>query len=248
MFTCNTRNGRFNPQLLVLLPLALMWGSLPVLRAQNAATASAPIALEPATQVNEADHLGYFGDPYLIHLAPWLEPFLPQYISGTTPDILQCQCPVRPGCFSAAPVTVTPSAELVQTVEAAGNAFGDQINRNIYQTLDGSWQMAITLYVHSKGDVKKNWTVVAHAHPDRSASLTPPTTWVADTVLIGSLATKAFANYDGKYFEDNGRLYLLYSKRLLPVAADHDGVVAQELDSPRKLWPDRCFVPVGLLV
>ena len=238
------RLNKFAPGFLVLLTLGMAGGPLTSVKAQTPAATAAPIALEPATQVKEEEHLGYFGDPYPIHLAPWLEPFLPQYISGTTPEVLQCQRPVQPGCFSATPVTVTPSAELQSTVTAAGIVCGDPLNRNIFQALDGSWQMAITLYVHPKGDAKANWTVVAHAHPNEPISLTPPTTWVADTVLVGSLAKQAFANYDGKYLEDNGRLYLIYSKRLLPIAADHDGVVAQAMTSPKELASS---APVTLL-
>jgi len=101
--------------------------------------------IQPMTQVNVSEHLGYFGDPYPIHLAPWLEQPLAQYFSGTTPEILQCQRSVAPECFSATPITVKASDEIGETVEAAGNAIYDQINHNIYQDLNGAWQMAVTL-------------------------------------------------------------------------------------------------------
>jgi hypothetical protein len=207
--------------------------------AQTAAASAGVFNIEPMTVVNRAEHAGYFGDPYPIHIAQWLEPTLPQYFSGTTPSLMQCERPIKPGCFSSAPVSVKVSAALKSDVEAAGNVFGDQINRNIYQTLDGMWQMAITLYVHPKGDTKEKWTVIAHAHPaDESASVTPPTSWIADKVLIGSVATNVRADYDGKYFEDNDNLYLIYSKRLDPSIAEHDGIVAQEMTSPKVLAPN----------
>jgi hypothetical protein len=189
--------------------------------------------IQPMTQVNVADHLGYFGDPYPIHVAQWLAPELPQFFSGTTPELLQCQRPIKPGCFSAEPVTLKVSDALKTDAQSAGNVFGDVINRNIYQTLDGAWHMAVTLYVHPKGNSTTRWTVIAHAHPaDPAVSLTPPTSWIADTVLVGSLSTFDYANYDGKYLEDGGMLYLIYSKRLEPSQAAHDGIVAQAMIAP----------------
>jgi len=187
--------------------------------------------IQPMTQVNEAEHLGYFGDPYPIHLAPWLEQVLPQYFSGTTSEILQCQRPIKPECFSATPITVTPGDEISEAIKAAGTTIYDQINHNIYQDLNGKWQMAVTLYVRENAHPAVHWTVIAHAHPDDPASLIPPTTWIADTILAGSLSQQAFANYDGKYFEDEGQLYLIYSKRLISKPVEHDGVVALKMNS-----------------
>jgi hypothetical protein len=199
-------------------------------------TAGVEFDIQPMTQVNVAEHLGYFGDPYPIHVAQWLEPTLPQSFSGTTPDVLQCEKPISPGCFSSTALRLTAGDSLKSAVHAAGNVFGDEINHNIYQTLDGVWQMAVTLYVHPQGSSATHWTVVAHAHPaDPSASLTPPTSWVADAILEGSLATFDYANYDGKYLEDNGSLYLLYSKRLMSTPMKHDGIVAQQMVSPTAL-------------
>ena len=57
------------------------------------------------------------------------------------------------------------------------------------------------------------WTVIVHAHPTIPSADTIPTDWVAYTLLLGSFAEPEAANYDGKYFEDAGNLYLLYSKR-----------------------------------
>ena len=129
-------------------------------------------------------------------------------------------------------------------MSAAGNQIFDTINRNIYQTLDGSWHMAVTLWVEKHSDHSVRWTVIAHAHPENAESLTPPTSWVADRILVGSVATKDFANYDGKYFEDWGVLYLLYSKRLISEPVAHDGIVAQQMESPKKPGASE---PVALL-
>ena len=216
-------------RLLFLIGLAALPGSL------DGQTVAPGFDIEPMTQVNVAQHIGYFGDPYPIHLAPWFTPALPQYFSGTTPDLLQCDRPIKPACFSATPLTLTESDALKSTVAAAGNEFGDVINHNVYQTLSGRWEMAVTLYVHPKGSNETKWTVIAHAHPADDFSLTPPASWVADKVLVGSLATFAYANYDGKYFEDEGKLYLIYSRRLITKPVEHDGIVAQELTSPAVL-------------
>jgi len=206
------------------------------LQAQTEGAASAQLAIEPTTQVNVPDHTGYFGDPYPIHLAPRQQPLLPQYLSGTTPEIMQCKRPIKPGCFSPSPVKVRPDETILKTVSGAGNEIFDMINRNIYQTLDGSWHMAVTLWVEKASDHSARWTVIAHAHPEEdSESITPPTSWIADQILVGSLATKDFANYDGKYFENDDVLYLLYSKRLISTPVAHDGIVAQEMESPKRL-------------
>ncbi|MGI4757241.1 MAG: hypothetical protein ACRYGF_10375 [Janthinobacterium lividum] len=74
---------------------------------------------------------------------------------------------------------------------------------------------------------------MAHAHPAETVlTLQPPTAWIADNVLVGSLSKADFANYDGKYFEDDGKLYLLYSKRLESRPVAHDGIVAQRMLAP----------------
>jgi hypothetical protein len=195
-------------------------------------SSSGAIDIEPMTQVDVANHTGYFGDPYPVHFAQWMAAPA-AWISGTTEQELQCALPVTPGCFASTPLTLTVSDALQTQVQASGNVFGTVINRNVYQTLDGSWQMAVTLYVHAKGNAAKHWTVIAHASPaDGSPTQTPPTSWVADTILVGSLSTFDYANYDGKYFEDNGALYLLYSKRLISTPVKHDGIVAQQMVSP----------------
>jgi len=188
------------------------------------------------TQVNETEHLGYFGDPYPIHLAYSLTPTSPQYFSGTTQEILTCERPIKPRCFTATALTVKIADDLKATAAAAGNTFFDKINDNIYQTENGSWEMAVTLYLHNESDPKKDWTVIAHARPISEVSQTIPTSWIVDRILVGSLANFDYANYDGKYFQDDGWLYLIYSKRLITSSvAEHDGIVAQEMSSPSEL-------------
>ena len=206
-----------------------------------------PIPLHPMTQVDEKEHLGYFGDPYPVHVAPWTAPFLPQYFSGTTEELMTCERPIKPGCFVTSPVTVKIADDITAKANNANNEFFDQINRNIYQTDDGRWNMAVTLYLRKasapKTSLVGSWTVIAHAHPETEDTITTPTSWIVDKILVGSVETPAKANYDGKYFEDDRKLYLIYSK--LEVGNVHDGIVAQALTSPTDLDSTN---PVWLLV
>ena len=203
--------------------------------AQSSATSSLP--LYPMTQVNEKEHLGYFGDPYPIRVVPWTAHFLPQYFSGTTQELMTCERPIKPSCFETSPITVKIPADLETSANNANNEFFDQINRNIYQTNDGQWNMAVTLYLRKKSapitTLEGTWTVIAHAHPEAQSTITAPTSWVVDKILVGSVAVSAKANYDGKYFEDGGELYLIYSKR--KAGTVHDGIVAQAMTCPSDL-------------
>ena len=86
------------------------------------------------------------------------------------------------------------------------------------------------------------WTVIVHAHPRGSASNgssaaadTPPLAWSADTVLAGSFAEPFAGNYDAKYFEDDGRLYLLYVKNVAPPPIFRNDIVLQPMTSPMQL-------------
>jgi hypothetical protein len=219
-----------------LVAALLLCGSVTWIDAQYSASfdgsAIASFPIHPMTQVNEGAHLGYFGDPYPIHLAAGTALERPQFFSGTTQQILTCHRPIKPGCFEASALNVTIAEDLKTSANQAGNSFFDKINDNIYQTADGDWQMAVTLYLHKNNDPKTHWTVIAHAHPSDGSSLSPPDTWIADTILVGSVSGFDYANYDGKYFEDDGKLYLIYSKRLISQPVAHDGIVAQEMSSP----------------
>jgi hypothetical protein len=232
----------------VLFPvLSIASSCLGTVHAQALATqdsTTAAIPLYPMTRVNEKEHLGYFGDPYPVHVDPGTASSLPQYFSGTTQELMTCERPIKPGCFDTSPITVTIADDLKTSANNANNEFFDQINRNIYQTADGQWNMAVTLYLRNKSAPKTTlegtWTVIAHAHPDTQSTTTTPTSWVVDKILVGSVAESAKANYDGKYFEDGKELYLIYSKR--EAGTVHDGIVAQaltsatDLDSTAPVW------------
>lgn len=223
----------------VLFTAVIFCSGFPTMaRAQTPVTATqtvdaATIPIQPMTQVNEAEHLGYFGDPYPVHLAPRTEHSLPQYFSGTTSELMTCKRPIKPGCFDTSAINVVIPDDMRAKAKSAGNEFFDQINRNIYQTANGRWNMAVTLYLRPTSAPKTNladsWTVIAHAHPITQGSMTTPTSWQVDTILIGSLSEDEKANYDGKYFEDGKKLYLIYSKR--NEGTVHDGIVAQEMKS-----------------
>jgi hypothetical protein len=236
---CHRRNPWKFPYLIAFAALSLANGSLSSLHAQSAApdATAAPVPLHAMTQVNEAQGLGYFGDPYPIHLAPAKAPSAPQYFSGTTKELMTCKRPITPECFQTSPLTVTIADDLKTSAGNADNEFFDQINHNIFQTADGKWNMAVTLYLRKKAastsTLEGSWTVIAHAHPADPSSASAPTRWVADTILVGSVAEAAKANYDGKYFEDGKKLYLIYSKR--KDGTVHDGIVAQAMKSPKEL-------------
>lgn len=91
--------------------------------------------------------------------------------------------------------------------------------------------MATTLHLSNGTDT---WNVIAHASATNTGNPVP-TAWVADATLVGSLSQPAKANYDGKYFEDGGNLYLVYSDALELSPALHDGVVAQLMQSATQL-------------
>jgi len=182
-----------------VLPLCGLFFLAGAGRAQQDLIGTAPaFNIQPMTQVDVNEHLGYFGDPYPIHSAPGHNSREAHYFSGTTPELLQCKGTVRAECFSADSLKLTMSDSLHADVQAAGNQFGAVINHNVYQTDDGTWQMAVTLYVHPKENSNKRWTVIAHAHAKDPTALEPPVAWVADKILVGSLSTFDYANYDGK--------------------------------------------------
>ncbi len=186
------------------------------------------------TTVDTATHTGYFSDPYPIHLAPWMKPFLPQAFSGTTKEILSCPGKLAAACFNQIPFTVTVGDALKAQAKAMGTTITDTIeNNNIYQDQYGQYQMATTLFVKNPTYPNaSHWNVIVHAH---ATDPYYPTAWIADTVLVGTFARPTKANYDGKYFEDNGKLYLIYSKRLTTAAPAHDGIVAQLMESPTQV-------------
>jgi hypothetical protein len=177
---------------------------------------------------------GYFPDPLPIHFTGGVNPSSGQWFSGSNQTLLNCAGTITPGCFATSSITVDYSLFATQAT-SVGSTVGSVGNNNIYQDNSGNWQMATTLHVTNPADASfGQWNVIAHAHPTNNASPVP-TAWAADTILVGSLATPQKANYDGKYFQDSGNLYLLYSMAITTTPALHDGVVAQLMVSATQL-------------
>ena len=197
-----------------------------------AGTATAPVtstqvAIRPMTNVI-LNTSGYFPDPLPIHMAPGSSTAT-QYFSGSDLKLLSCTGIIEPGCFTTSSITIDDS-NFAQQAAAVGSKVTSTGNNNIYQDNAGNWQMATTLHLFNPTQPDTTWSVIAHANPTNTGSPVP-TAWMTDAILIGSLATSAKANYDGKYFEDSGNLYLIYSMAIVTTPVLHDGVVAQLLSS-----------------
>lgn len=189
--------------------------------------------IRPLTDPGSKDKGVYFSDPYPIHRAA---PYRggSQYFSGTTKALLDCPTGTTARCTAGKKVKVTPGPALVRAAKRYGSRTTAVINTNIYQRDSGAWEMAATMYVKNPAHPQAApWTVVVHAHARHPSPSAVPTTWVADSLLAGSFAHPQKANYDGKYIEDGGKLYLVYSK-LLTASPQHDGIVAQEMTSPSR--------------
>ncbi|MBC7450765.1 MAG: hypothetical protein H7259_04690 [Cytophagales bacterium] len=167
---------------------------------------------------------GYFPDPLPIHFAPGN--IGPQSFSGSNKTILSCPgSSIQAGCFQTTQIKVDLGS-FPQQANAVGSTIMSIGNNNIYQDNKGTWQMATTLHLSNPAFTSDTtWSVIAHAHAI-NASSSVPTKWVVDTLLVGSLSQATKANYNGKYFEDGGNLYLLYSKELQANPL-RDGIVAQ---------------------
>lgn len=202
------------------------------------------IHVQPMATVNQSAGTGYYSGPYPVRLAAANATVSPYTFSGTTMAILSCPGPVTPGCFTQTAAISVDRGPLAAQAQAAGSSIGGFENNNIFQDDSGNWQMVTTFFVNNPAyPAQSPWNVVVHAHPTAQSS-TVPTSWVCDTVLVGSLAVAAPANYDGKYFIDNGQLYLLYSTRVT-VSPETDGVVAQRMVSPTQLDNS---APVNMIV
>ena len=215
--------------------LALAVSSASALAQSTPSAGVSAVNIQPLLSDSTATE-GHFSDPYPIHLAPWLEPLLPQSFSGTTKDILTCAGKIEVDCFQETAFTVTAGPDLLAEAASVGTDItGTFENSNIYQDSNGEWSMATTMYVRNlkKFPDVTHWNLIVHAHPTDPFL---PTAWVADSVLVGKFSEPNKADYDGKYFEDAGRLYLIYSKRLTDPnenVAQHDGITAQLLQSPK---------------
>jgi hypothetical protein len=183
----------------------------------------------PLTQV-DGNGQGYMADPQPIRLAPMANSKV-QYISGTTKALLRCEYPIRPNCFSWTPMSVN-AGSLNEAITAAGAHVTNIQNTDIFQDNEGGWHAAITLGIASTSH-PKHWTVIAHAHGvNAGADGMPPLIWSADKLLSGSFSEAGNGNYDGKYFEDNGHLYLLYVEGIAPPPNLRNAIVIQSMLSP----------------
>jgi len=206
-----------------------------------AVSASASPSASPTASADVEKMIGgpragwpYFSDPYPVYRTSHGTSVAdPHIVFGTSDAVLLCPGQIRPGCYTRRPVVITMSEAITAQAAAAGTVIVATQNHNPFQNDDGAWSMALTVTVRQRsGHPSGHWDVVLHAHP-AGPSDPVPTTWVADSVLAGSLAVSQDANYDGKYYEANGALYLLYSKRLSSGPA-RDGIVAQRMRSPRQ--------------
>ena len=190
-------------------------------------TPTPSLAIQPMTNVS-ADGTGYFADPYPVRLAP-SSGGRTQVFSGTTKAIMWCSYPISARCFSWTPATIDAGA-LRAEIAAAGASVTNFQNLDAFQDDAGGWHAAVAIGVNSPAH-PNHWTVLVHAHSAAAPGIVP-TTWSADTVLSGSFAAPVEGNYDGKYFEEGGRLYLLYVKNLVPNPALRNGIVIQPMLSP----------------
>lgn len=201
-------------------------------------TAPLTAGIHPLTQVDAASNTGYFEDPLPIHLAQTSGSYLPS-IAGTTQKILGCTT-LAAECYTPTGLTVKTGSSLSSQLPANEQLKGYQ-NNNIYQDDAGNWQMATTVSVDNPTANPNGlpWNVILHASPAAGSATSPqgiPLSWISDTLLVGSFTTQDYANYDGKYIEDNQVLYLIYSKRLTTGnTPEHDGIVAQPMSSATQL-------------
>jgi hypothetical protein len=203
----------------------------------SGASAAPHQLIQPMTTVTEHPHDGYFSDPYPIHVASEDASALPQSLSGSTKGVLTCKGDSTTDCQEKG-LTVTTGSDLTQQAAADGSEIKVGFNYNIFQDDSGAWQMAATYNVRSKKFPKaKTWTAILHAHPTVTIAGQVPTNWITDALLVGTFKSPTKADYDGKYFETDGKLYLVYSDRLTNKPA-HDGIVAQEMLTPTLKAPD----------
>ena len=195
----------------------------------------------PLTRADAQPPAAYFVDPFPIRLHGAVAPFPVRLFSGTTKALLVCPASLLATCAVAGTVTLEQGS-LRQQASAAGASLGVADNFNIFFDAGGGWHMVATYYVKNPSAPPSDgpWTVVVHAHP---TSPDDPLHWSADALLAGSFSRPAPANYDGKFFEDNGTLYLIYSMNLT-TTPKRDGLVAQRMVSPTLPAPDK---PILLL-
>jgi hypothetical protein len=188
--------------------------------------------IQPLTNVDVANHTGYFSDPYLVPLSGTGS----TYITGTTQKYLICHGPLQPGCGQSQSITVDTSS-LEAKAQRAGATITSIAGLHPLQNSQGLWMMVLTLHVQKEGSVDPDegatagWSVIVHAAASVPHSASLPVNWTADDVLVGSFSKDVKANYNGKYFEHDGQLYLTYIKRLGD-KPPRDGIVAQKMRTP----------------
>ncbi len=221
--------GRMRRAARTLGSMALLFGT-----AGAGSAAARPLAIEPMTTLG-ANGSGYFQDPYPVRLAP-SRAGRTVVFSGTTKAIMSCNAPVSAGCFSWTPARIDQGT-LGPAIAAAGAMFTNFQNLDVFQADDGGWHAVLAIGVKRPGQPPGDyWTVLVHAHPTTNGSPDAvPLSWSADTVLSGSFSERADGNYDGKYVEDNGKLYLLYVRNLVPRPALRNGIVIRPMLSPTRL-------------
>ncbi|HVY15244.1 MAG TPA: hypothetical protein VHB27_08455, partial [Rhodopila sp.] len=195
-----------------------------------------PLAIEPLTTIGAAGS-GYFEDPYPVRLAP-SRPSQMVAISGTTKAIMRCRIPLAPSRCTWTPAQFDVGA-LADGITAAGDTFTNFQNLNVFQDDQGGWHAVLAIGVKRRGaPAGDHWTVLVHARPASAASPDQvPLQWVADTVLSGSFSERVDGNYDGKYLEDDGKLYLLFVKNFTSRPALRNGIVIQPMVSPTQKEP-----------
>jgi hypothetical protein len=231
----------------ILTSLALGCGGSAMSGGSGPQTPALAAGIHPLTQVVASPKAGYFSDPLPIHRALADGSYVPS-LAGTTAQILACSN-FAAGCYTPSALTMTMSPSLRNQLPSGVTLAGYE-NYNVYQDNAGNWQMAVTRAVNNSAANPNNleWHVILHASPAAGSPADPtgvPLSWVQDTLLVGSFTTRVGANYDGKYLEDNGRLYLIYSKNLQASPTMQDGIVAQLMtsatqpssDSPTVLLP-----------
>ncbi len=220
--------GRVALLILVWVPPAFLSAQAP--RQQDVRRA-ASLPIVPLTQVGP-DGQGYMADPQPVRLAA-RTPDHGLFITGTTRAVAHGAFPIERSSFTWTPLQV--NAGLLQgAIRAAGAHITNIQNIDVFQDDAQGWHAAVTIGLSSPAH-PKHWTVVAHASPVGAVSAERcPLSWSADTLLTGSLTEGVNGNYDGKYFEDKGHLYLLYVKGTAPAPDLRNAIVLQPMLTPQK--------------
>lgn len=203
------------------------------------------IIVYPMSVVNEAAQTGYFVDPFPV------QPFntrqgasVTQSFVGTSAASLTCTGDIVPNCFTATPLHCDPGS-LKSQLQAAGTTIKAYVSKAAYLDGSGAWHMVASASVNKTSASANPWYVLIHLHPTSPSSTTVlPDQWSADAVLVGSLSTYADANYAGKYYNDNGQLYLVYVRHVTKPSAENV-LVAQAMESTTVLAPSEPVVLIS---